>query len=101
MLTNNLLSHCAHFDSVGKPPAHLSLWFLASQQSLCWCLLLRRVAETTAKYTLSSPPTHLIILSSCMCVSVVAGVMAGLGRHSSLSKRVCLCVCARLQSMLN
>lgn len=46
------------------------------------------VSASSAKYTLYSPPTHLII----MCVSVVAGVMAELARHSSLSKRVCVCM---------
>lgn len=56
------------------------------------CFFVER-PKPRAKYTLYSPPLHLIILSLCMCVSVVAGVMAGLGRHSSLSKRVCFCVC--------
>lgn len=56
-------------------------------------LPLCRVDATAAKYTLSSSPIHLIISSLCMCVSAVAGVMAGLGRHSSLSESVCVSVC--------
>lgn len=47
------------------------------------------VSASSAKYTLYSPPTHLIV----MCVSVVAGVMAELARHSSFSKRVCVRMC--------
>lgn len=57
-------------------------------------MLLREVVENHGQiHSLLSchPPHHLVFVYAC--VSVVAGVMAGLGRHSSLSKQACVYVC--------
>ncbi|KAK1899645.1 Caseinolytic peptidase B protein like, partial [Dissostichus eleginoides] len=45
-----------------------------------WLIVMNELSrlKQRAKYTLYSPRIHLIISSLCMCVSVVAGVMAGL-----------------------
>lgn len=69
------------------------------------CFFVVCCSKTTAEHTLYFPAIQLIISSVCMCASAVAGVMAGLGRHSPLKERVllrvCVCVCASLRSMLN